>query len=120
MRTINNREDIIDSRDIIARRNELIEAREEGGLDAMDKNELAALDALCNEGSDYAADWEHGEAVIRDSYFEEYAQQLAEDCGLINPAATWPNDCIDWERAARELQYDYTAIDFDGVIYWVR
>lgn len=27
---------------------------------------------------------------------------------------------IDWERAAEELRMDYTAVDFDGVTYWVR
>lgn len=27
---------------------------------------------------------------------------------------------VDWERAARELQMDYTPVEFDGVTYWVR
>ena len=26
----------------------------------------------------------------------------------------------DWERATRELQMDYTEVDFDGVTYWIR
>jgi|TARA_Y100000310_G_scaffold282497_1_gene303788 antirestriction protein len=39
---------------------------------------------------------------------EEFAQQMAEDCGLINESATWPNNCIDWEYASRELMYDYS------------
>jgi antirestriction protein len=38
---------------------------------------------------------------------EEFAQQLAEDLG--EPAPTsWPYTCIDWERAARDLMYDYS------------
>jgi hypothetical protein len=28
--------------------------------------------------------------------------------------------CIDWNEAASELQMDYTAVEFDGVTYWVR
>jgi hypothetical protein len=32
----------------------------------------------------------------------------------------WPFTCIDWEQAASELQMDYSAVDFDGVIYWIR
>jgi antirestriction protein len=34
---------------------------------------------------------------------EDYAQQFAEDLDLISEDSRWPNDCIDWERAAREL-----------------
>jgi antirestriction protein len=34
---------------------------------------------------------------------EEYAEDLAEECGLIDTDAMWPNSYIDWERAARDL-----------------
>jgi hypothetical protein len=114
---ISNTDDVIDSRDVIARIEEL-EAQDE--RDESETDELAALKALADEASGYAADWEHGETLIRDSYFEEYAQELAEDCGMVNANATWPNNCIDWDQAARELQMDYTAVDFDGVTYWIR
>jgi len=58
--------------------------------------------------------------LIRDSYFENYAQELADGIGAINSDARWPNNCIDWARAARELQADYTSVDFDGETYWCR
>lgn len=45
---------------------------------------------------------------------------LAEDIGAIPSEYTWPASCIDWDQASRELQMDYTAVDFDGVTYWVR
>jgi hypothetical protein len=156
---ITNSDDIIDSRDVIARIEELEAERQalhdavdeaaeaieafEGDLkseafdtlhDAHDKarnamnewgesdegKELAALKALADEAEGYAPDWRYGEALIRDSYFTEYAQQLADDIGAINSDASWPNNCIDWERAARELQMDYTQVEFDGVTYWIR
>lgn len=117
METITNHDDYIDSRDVIARIEEL-EAIEEP--DEEDRRELASLIKLAAEGEDYSEDWKYGAQLIRDSYFKEYAQELADDTGAINAKATWPNNCIDWERAARELQYDYTSIDFDGVTYWVR
>lgn len=82
--------------------------------------ELQVLKALADEAEGYAADWHHGEALIRDSYFTEYAQQLAEDIGAVNSDATWPNNCIDWDEAARQLKQDYTEVDFDGVAYWIR
>lgn len=89
--------------------------------DDEDWPELVALKKLAEEGEDYAADWRFGETLIRDSYFETYAQQFAEDIGRIDGREyDWPLDCIDWKQAAEELQMDYTSIDFDGVTYWIR
>jgi len=126
--TIDNSLDVIDSRDVIARIEEL-ESELEGltsEADALTANlvdefaELQTLTALADEASGYTSDWQYGETLIRDSYFEDYAQELAEDIGAIDNNATWPNNCIDWERATRELQMDYTQVDFDGVAYWIR
>ena len=82
--------------------------------------ELDALLKLQDEAEGYCADWRHGEQLIRDSYFETYAEELADDCGMVDRKLAWPYTCIDWERAARELQYDYTSVEFDGVTYWTR
>ena len=84
------------------------------------REELDKLEALAAQGEDYAPDWSYGETMIHDGYFQDYAEQLADDIGAINSEATWPNNCIDWKRAARELKMDYTSIDFDGAVYWVR
>jgi hypothetical protein len=129
-RTISNRDDVIDSRDVIARLEELTEERQ-ALADADDATadleawgaengeELAALHALSDEASGYA-DWTYGASLIRDSYFEEYAQELADDIGAIDRNANWPLNCIDWKRAARELRMDYRAVEFDGVTYWIQ
>ena len=122
-----NTEDVIDSRDVIERIGDLEsmiedneEEAEEDQEDLTDeKEELEILKALAEEASG-SSDWPHGEALIRHSYFEEYAQELAEDIGAINRDMSWPNNCIDWEQAARELQMDYMNVDFDGVEYWIR
>lgn len=39
---------------------------------------------------------------------EDFAEEMAESCGMIDKSLNWPYTCIDWERAARELMYDYT------------
>lgn len=130
---ITNYEDIIDSRDVIARiefletiadeQAEIDADQPEGvtlyGLDEDEQQELKDLKALAEQGEN-ATDWRYGETLIRDSYFVEYAQQLAEDIGAIDREANWPNSYIDWEAAARDLQMDYTSVDFAGVTYWVR
>lgn len=135
--TISNMDDVIDSRDVIERIEELQGERDaleaecaepgEGAplqeLEAWDEDngeELRALLALQEEAEGYCPDWIYGAQLIRDSYFEDYAQELAEDIGAIDKAAVWPNTCIDWEQAARELQQDYTAVEFDGITYWTR
>jgi len=109
-------DDVLDSRDIIERI-ELLESLED--RDELEAEELTALKALTEEASG-SPDWSYGETLIRDSYFQNYAQELAEDCGMLKDATSWPLTCIDWEQAARELQYDYTSAEFDGVTYWIR
>lgn len=124
---IDNMADVIDSRDVIARLEHLsamlMDEEMNGYLPDVDPDDVAefeALRALHSEAKNYAPDWEHGEALIRDSYFEDYTQQLAEDLDLVPDTSAWPARCIDWEQAARELQMDYTSVDFDGITYWVR
>ncbi|NCC41704.1 MAG: hypothetical protein EOM21_20270 [Gammaproteobacteria bacterium] len=124
---ISNNDDIIDSRDIIARIAEL-ESDIEDLLEEEDESpeleelqaELSALKELADEASGYASDWTYGETLIRDSYFKEYAEQLADDLGLINSDAAWPTCHINWDEAADSLKHDYSRVDFDGVDYWVR
>lgn len=118
-REISNYDDIIDSREIIER---IAEIEADGDRTEDDDQELATLRALAEEGESMA-DWQYGATLIRDSYFVQYAQELADDLGIINSNATagqWPLYHIDWEAAADELKQDYTEIDFDGVTYWVR
>lgn len=114
MNTISNTDDVIDSRDVIARIEELEEYQ-----DRDEQEELAALKALASQCEGYG-DWQYGETLIRGTYFTEYAQQLADDIGAIDRDAKWPQSCIDWEQAADELKADYMAVDFDGVEYWLR
>lgn len=124
MADVSNREDLIDSRDVISRIEELEdtigdddtdkEAREEA------RDELKILKELADEASGYAPDWLYGSTLIRDSYFKEYAMELAEDIGAIPRDLGWPATCIDWDQAARDLQIDYSEIDFAGVSYWIR
>ena len=71
------------------------------------------------EEAEGSPDWTFGETLIRGSYFQDYAQEIATDCGLIT-SEDWPMHCIDWEQAAGELQIDYTEVEFAGIEYWIR
>jgi antirestriction protein len=102
--------DVIDSRDLIAALADLESADEEREL-------IAAIRELAREGIE---DWEYGAQLIAEHYFEDYARELAEDIGALPRDYTWPTSCIDWEQAARELQMDYTPVEFLGTTYYVR
>lgn len=130
---IDNSQDVIDSRDVIARieyleseRQDLVDAEdtdEDSGLDEWDDGaegqELKALKAFAAEGESLS-DWTHGVSLIHEDYFETYAEELAEDIGAVQKDAAWPNSFIDWKAAAEALQQDYTSIDFDGTTYYGR
>ena len=78
---------------------------------------LAAIQEIEQEG---ITDWEYGETLIREDYFTEYAQQLAEDIGAIDSNASWPLSYIDWGRAANALKQDYTEVSYRGTTYYAR
>lgn len=152
---ISNTNDVIDTRDLIARIEELEQelsfdywedeivahfswsesekenATEETKADALkawldhkqmqdELEELTKLKAFASEVEGYCDDYIHGEALIHEDYFEEYARQLAEDIGAISKDAAWPNNHIDWEAAAEALKMDYTTAEFDGATYYFR
>jgi hypothetical protein len=152
--SISNSDDVIDSRDIIARIEELQNMQTEwecpgcaatiqpapeyytkweghadtceyegeipDGLEDYEREELVALLALQDEAQGYSEDWRYGSQLIRDTYFTDYAKELAEDLGYTNREQSWPFNHIDWDAAAEELKQDYTEVDYDGVSYWVR
>lgn len=112
---ITNAEDIIDSRDVIAR----LEYLEDIERDEDEEEEFKALSAFAKEGENYAEDWLHGATLIRESYFPTYAQEMLEDCGEI-PRNLPHYIAIDWEATAQNIRADYTEIDFNGQAYLVR
>lgn len=134
MKTPTNSDDTIDGRDLQRRHEELRDERQDlvdavgeaeenlaadvnvaqnalAQWDADNGDELKALDAIENE---YSAN----DTLIRDSYFETHARGEAESLGRSTDG--WPFTCIDWERAANELQSDYGSLEFDDVTYWIR
>jgi hypothetical protein len=136
-----NADDIIDSRAVIKRIEELAGAFEAAGIDpdkldppspgydaqgleeddpAHDRaEELRNLRKLESAAED-CGDWRHGETLIRESYFRDYAEEMADDIGAIDKEAKWPLNHIDWDAAAAELKQDYSEVDFDGVTYLLR
>lgn len=140
MQYLDNSQDVLDLRDIIARVEEL-ESERDAFMDDQEERdtlqqaewalvdedaaaELALLSALladvCGNGGDehWRGDW-YPVTLIRDSYFQDYAQELVADCGYISPdLPSWVE--IDWAATARNVRTDYTPTEFDGITYWYR
>jgi len=141
---INNTQEIIDSRDIIARIEELeseladlteeimeeleLESSGENYCDIPEdyedfwdiKDELDILRILQDQGEMYS-DWDYGATLIHEDYFVEYCEELCKDIGDIPSNLPWYiNNHIDWEGVAEEIKMDYTELDFDGVTYFIR
>ena len=135
--------DVLDSRDLQERIEELetelealtedLEAAEEENDEAAvsdaeqaieewkeeNQEEIDALTALKDYCDGYG--WDSGLTYIAEEDFEEYAQELAADLygeGIRN--ASWPFDCIDWEKAAASLRMGYSSIDYQGTTYLFR
>jgi hypothetical protein len=138
--------EILDSRDIIERLEELKEHFEalheqetEEGKTALsfdewfkalpsDCDDLEEYKELCNlqsECEDYAADWLHGAQLIREDYFTDYIEELIKDCYPIPKeidSDAWPyrHITIDYEAAAEEAKQDYTYVTFMDYDYFIR
>lgn len=140
--TIDNRQDIIDSRDVIERLEELRDEREslveavndakedatrsdteaEANLaewDADNGDELKSLESLNSEGESNASDWSHGATLIRETYFVEFCKQDVIDLGDL-PRNIPSYLEIDWDKTADNLKANYSTITFGGVDYYVR
>jgi hypothetical protein len=136
-----NMDDVIDSRDVIARiwelegeLRDLEDAADEAANDTVRCAEIMAdiMAEIMAEISDwksqngeeltalraFAADVD-GEMLIRESYWPTYAQELVEDVGDL-PRGIPSYIVIDWAATADNLKVDYTEVDFDGVTYLVR
>lgn len=114
----------IDSRDIIARIEDLEGADDESPLTKEDAKELAALKALADECEGYA-DWKYGEQLIRSDCFVEHITQLIDDCYEMPKhmdSGKWPfcHMTMDYEAAAKEAEQDYAIVGFMGHDYYIR
>lgn len=90
-------------------------------LNCFDMDVYTVLKEFAKEFEDYASDYMYGAQAIRESYWEDYAGELVHDLGdLPDNLPAYIEDNINWKGVAEDLLVDYSAIDFDGVTYYVR
>lgn len=133
---ISNTQDIIDSREIIERIEELQELIEEydeelkeiededGEVyeedeDLFDEREELRILLEVQEQGECSPDWNYGEILIHKNYFVEYVKEMLHDIGEFPRDIPWYIE-IDWDSTAQNIKMDYTTIDFDGEPYYIR
>ena len=114
-----NTDDTIDSRDVIERIEELSEPIDGEGCEdtcADYPEEYNALQAFAKQFEDYADDYHYGATAIRESYFDQAMDELIDDCYEMPEIPCFMTVTLDYDM----LMQDYSAIDFNGVTYYVR
>ena len=107
-----NSDDVIDSRDILDYIKENKDDRDFALENFVKDFRAEYSDSDYEEG---LKDLEFGVTFIRDSYFEDYMWDYFLQFNQVDEAL----ECyIDIEAFARDQQYDYESISFDGVDYW--
>lgn len=136
MKKISNEEDVLDTRDILERIEELEREKDlpqnlalVDWYETDEGKELLILRKLIEECEEYSSEVSDGAALIRDTYFKDYCKELAEECGYITKiqVSDFPKKEIDnplfnhinWDSWANDVRYDYSEVDFDGVPYWI-
>lgn len=130
--TIDNSQDVIDSRDIIERIEELeslqadmVEQLDKGEISESDMlvfdndegKELDSLRELAEQCQDYASDWLYGETLIHRDYFKTYMDDMIADCyELPSDMPAWMSIVLDYYA----LEQDYSSVDFDGQEFLIR
>lgn len=80
-------------------------------------DELTELEDLSNEVSE----WSDGNALIRDDYFTDYCKDMLEDCGTLPKDLPWfIENNINWEGVADDMKADYSESTFLGETYFWR
>lgn len=136
--------DILDTRDLAERRDELKETIFESFIenfpeykddtDSFDdilfdeeeieswkdgfEDELKEIEEI-DTIEDNCSEFTYGETLIADFYFEDYCRDFCEEVGYISK--DFPSFIeIDWDATANNMRQDYTEAEYQGTTYFFR
>lgn len=121
MTTFDIDQDIIDSRDVIDRIEELIN---DENLSPAEAEELSLLQEL-EEKCKFSPDWIYGETIIQEDAFVNYIEELINDCypmprEISSGEWPWRHMRLDYDAAAEEAKQDYYEFDWNDSTYFIR
>lgn len=135
--------DIIDSRDLYNRLEELREISQavDDAQEELDSSEdenkedlVAALDSATDAYNDIKdelkeleiaeseiSEFSGGNTLISEQHFEDYCREMLEDCGDIPKGLPdYIKNNIDWSGVASDLKHDYSEITLQGNTFYYR
>lgn len=107
-------EDMTDSFEDIRFEEEEIESWKEDWLDEL--KQIEEIDNIENECSEFS----FGCTLIDEYDFEEYCEELVDDCYDIKDVPNFIRNNIDWSGVAEDLKVDYSEVDYQGKTYLFR
>ena len=82
------------------------------------EDELKEIEEI-NEIEEKCSEFQYGETLIREDYWEEYCEELCIECGYISKdLPSWIE--IDWSRTAGNISKDYSVLEYQGETYYFR
>jgi hypothetical protein len=139
------RQDCIDTRDLIEKRDELKQQILDSFLETFEHyedqtecfedilfeeeeiqnwkedwlDEIAEICEIEKIEDELSSEFEYGVTLVHEDYFEEYTEELLIECGYISKDfPSWIE--IDWEATANNVKQDYTKVEYQGETYYAR
>lgn len=121
MTEISSTDDLIDSRNVVTRFEELSYASDNDFIDDDEKLELKSLARLIMKGIDLE-DWDHGAILVHSGYFTEYIKDYMQEAEAeaLNVMANIFKANLDWEGIADDMRHDFTIIEWEGETFYTR
>lgn len=97
------------------------EEREEFEDEFLDEYEIIdGILILIDEVESYSGDSFEDTHFILEEDFEEYCEDLVNDCYDLRDVPQFVKNNIDWEGVANDLRVDYSSVKYNGDTYWFR
>lgn len=139
------RQDIIDTRDLIEKRDELKQSILDSFLETFEhyedrtecfddilfeeeeiqswkedlEDEFEQIEEINKIEDEIGSEFDYGCTLVSKDYWEEYVENLLKDCGYISKnLPSWIE--IDWEATANNVKQDYTEVEYQGQTYYGR
>lgn len=139
------RQDCIDTRDLIERRDELKQQILDSFLETFEHyedqtddfedilfeeeeiqswkeywlDEIAEIGEIEKIEDELGSEFDYGVTLVHEDYWEEYVEDLLIDCGYISKDfPSWIE--IDWSATAKNVKVDYIEVEYQGETYYGR
>lgn len=139
------RQDIIDTRDLIEKRDELKQSILDSFLENFEhyedrtecfedilfeeeeiqswkeiwEDELEQIGEINKIEDELGREFDYGVTLVHEDYWEEYVEDLLVEIGYLpKDIPSWIE--IDWEATANNVKVDYTEVEYQGQTYYGR